>query len=97
MPTMPACKSNLNPIAVLQASLFEVCPCPNTTPHAPYVGTQEQFALYCCASASPFEVCPETAAHNHTTVVVTHIPDFTEYIIEGGQGWTAAFVSFNVI
>ena len=47
--------------------------------------------------ASHFEVRPETAAHNRTTVVVAHIPDFTAYIIGGGQGWTAAFVLFNVI
>ena len=40
-----------------------------------YAYKQEQFATYCCASASPFEVCPETATHNRTTVVVAHIPD----------------------
>ena len=32
---------------------------------------------------------------NRATVVVAHIPGFTAYVIDGGQGWTAAFVSFD--
>ena len=44
----------------------------------------------------PFKVCPETAAHTCTTVVVARIPDFSAYITDGGQGCTDAFILFRI-
>ena len=60
-------------------------------PYALYACTQEE-----CASSSPFEVCSERVAHN-TSVVVARIPDFVAYIIDGEQGWIAAFISFDIM
>ena len=62
---MPACKSNLHSIAVLQP-----------------VPLKRVLKLQCI---------------NHTTVVGTRIPDFTAYIIVGGQDWTAAVMSFDIM
>ena len=64
MPAMPACKSNLRSIAVLQ-------PVP----------------LKCVLKLQRIKC---------TTVVAARIPDFAAYIIDGGQGWPAAVVSFNI-
>ena len=38
----------------------------------PAMPASMQFALYCHASTSTFKVCPETAAHNCTTVAYSH-------------------------
>ena len=66
-------------------------------PYARYDCMQEQFIPCCRATPSPFEVCPENAANNCTTVVVACIPDFVAYIIDGEQGWIAAFVLFDIM
>ena len=34
---------------------------------------------------------------NCTTVVVSRIPNFAAYIIDGGQDWTAAVVLFDIM
>ena len=93
MPDIP--KSNCT-IAVVQLAPLKSVPTQTQYP-MPAMPVKEQFAPYCCAAASPFEVYPETAAHNRTTVVFARNADFAAFIITGGQGWTAAFVSFKIV
>ena len=97
MPTMPECKSNLQKLdGTKQYSNQgrQRTQCLAVPPYACYACTQ--FAHYCHAATRPFKVCPETAAHTCRTVVVARIPDFSAYITDGGQGCTAAFVSFRI-
>ena len=58
---------------------------------------QEQFALYCCASASLLKCVLKLQRINRTIVVVARIPDFAAYITDGGQDWAAAVVSVDII
>ena len=65
MHAVPARKSNLFPIAVLQPG--------------------------------PLRCVLKLQRINRTTVVVACIPDFASYIIDDGQGWTAAVISFDIM
>ena len=67
-------------------------------PYARYACTQEQY-MHPIAVLQPAPLqCVHKLQHiNGTTIVVAQIPDFAEYINDGGQGWTAAIVSFDIM
>ena len=76
MPAMP--KSNCTIALVPLAPLKSV----HTQTQHPMLAmpVKEQFAPYCCAAAYPFEMYPETAAHNRTTVVFACNDDFAALV-----------------
>ena len=93
---MPVRKGDLLPIAIVQPAPLKCVP---TSARLPIrrACALEQFAPYCCASASLFECVLKLQRVNCTTVVVTRIPDFAAYIIDGGQDWTATVVLFDMV
>ena len=64
---------------------------------AHYACTRGDFAPYCCASASPFEVCPETVVHNPYNCSSHSSSDFEVYIIDSGQDWAATVILVNIM
>ena len=94
MPATPVRKGNLRRIDLPQPAPLK---CVFAQSQHPMPCTPARKGnLHPIASISPFEVYPETAAHDKPYNFVTCIPNFAAYIIDGGQGWTAAVVLLDM-
>ena len=97
MPAMPTCKSNLHPIAVLQPPPLKCVSTQARYPMSAMPARKRNLYPIAVLQTATLKCVLKLQRINRTTVVVARIPDSAAHIIDGGEGWPTAVVSFDIM